>query len=463
MIFEVLTLFPEGIEAFVAQGLLGKAVASGRIALHCTNYRDFSQDPHRKVDDIPYGGGAGMVMGPQPVVDALQAIETARGRPFRVLLSPSGVPFTQAHAKALAKQEHLAFLCGRYEGIDDRVREGYVDACFSLGDFVLNGGEVAALAMIEAIARLREGVLGNPASIEHESFAPGSTSLCLEHPQYTRPPNFRGLEVPELLRGGDHTKIEAWRHRVSVLRTWMIRPDLRTNIGASWPEHLPPRGWLLIDPALDQERKVRLKDLAERAQWSYLELGPGPKGLPASIKRFVSRHKKKGPVRIMSFRGMDWISAHQEQPALPDLWQSEPPRDVEQATQTQWCAAMELLFAPKAADASEPGAGPALDTMTLSSGPGASQAAWESASSAGTLAIYWPANPEAPPDSSSAKVDLSLGVAAAPAGIDLALCQRMIDSPKSHTPWTAMCDRLETVLRFHRPVNEQQRQSPQAP
>lgn len=225
--FEVLTLFPALVEGFVAQGLLGKAIEQDRVRIHCTDPRTFTTDRHRTVDDAPFGGGAGMVMKIEPVVAALESVEAARGRSHRVLLSPSGQRFDQRVARRLATLPRITLMCGRYEGIDDRVREHFTDEVLSIGDFVLNGGEVAALTIIEAVSRLREGVLGNPDSIADESFG---EDPVLEYPQYTRPASFRGLDVPPVLMGGDHAAIAAWRRTQSLERTWTLRPDLRPRV-----------------------------------------------------------------------------------------------------------------------------------------------------------------------------------------------------------------------------------------
>lgn len=236
--FEVFTIFPAAIEAFVATGIMGKAIERELVVVRCTNLRDFTSDRHRTVDDAPFGGGAGMVLKPEPVAAALEAVIAERGPLHTILLSPSGARFDQRVAERLAGERRIALLCGRYEGIDDRIREHFVDECLSLGDFVLNGGEVAAAAIIEAVARLHEGVLGNPESIATESFAgedpqavenpdawrPG---VVLEHPHYTRPAEFRGYSVPAVLLGGDHRAIETWRRRAACLRTWALRPELR--------------------------------------------------------------------------------------------------------------------------------------------------------------------------------------------------------------------------------------------
>jgi tRNA (guanine-N1)-methyltransferase len=225
--FEVLTLFPAAIEGFAAAGLLGKAVQRGLVHVHCTDIREFTRDKHRTVDDAPFGGGAGMVIKPEPVVEALESVEQRRGPAHRILLTPSAPRFDQRVAERLARLDRIALVCGRYEGIDDRVREHFVDECLSLGDFVLGGGEVAALAIIEAVARLREGVLGNPESIVHESFATDDGGQLLECPQYTRPAVFREHAVPQVLQGGNHAAIETWRRQAARRRTWALRPELR--------------------------------------------------------------------------------------------------------------------------------------------------------------------------------------------------------------------------------------------
>lgn len=226
MRFHVVTVFPELVDRFCAEGLLGKAQTKGGIEVDTISPRDFTSDRHRSVDDTPYGGGSGMVMMPGPLVDAMEhaeAREAERGgpRPWRVLLTPQGERFRQAHARDLAGRGALTLVCGRYEGVDERARRR-VDQELSLGDFVLMGGELAALAVIEATARLVEGVLGNPESIQDESHARG----LLEYPHYTRPAEFRGEAVPEVLLSGNHARIEAWRRRQAFERTVARRPDL---------------------------------------------------------------------------------------------------------------------------------------------------------------------------------------------------------------------------------------------
>jgi tRNA (guanine37-N1)-methyltransferase len=219
---EIVTLFPEMFASFLAAGLLGKAVERGAVTVSFTNPRDFATDRHKSVDDAPYGGGVGMVMRCEPLVAAIEAAVAARGPAHRVLLSPAGAPLTQARVRELAARPRLLLVCGRYEGIDERVRELCVDEELSLGDFVLMGGEVAAMAVVDAVARFVPGVLGDPESTEEESFSAG----LLEAPSYTRPPEFRGLRVPEVLLSGHHEKIRAWKRTESERRTARVRPDL---------------------------------------------------------------------------------------------------------------------------------------------------------------------------------------------------------------------------------------------
>ena len=229
MRFEVVTLFPELFEA-LNHGLLGKAREAGRIDVHTITPRRFTTDRHRTVDDAPYGGGSGMVLMPGPIADALDHLDEARGGRIshRVLLTPQGAPFTQAHARRFSELDALTLVCGRYEGFDERIR-GLVDEEVSLGDFVLLGGEVAALAILEATARLLPGVLGNEASAADESHADG----LLEYPQYTRPEEFRGEKVPEILRSGNHAAIARWRRKESLRRTLERRPELLDNADLS--------------------------------------------------------------------------------------------------------------------------------------------------------------------------------------------------------------------------------------
>ncbi len=216
---DVLTIFPELVAGFAGHSLLGRAVERGTVDLRVHDLRDATTDVHRTVDDSPFGGGAGMVLRPEPVFDTVE-----RERPPRplLLLGPGGRRFDQAAARELAAGEGFSLLCGRYEGIDARVRDHLVDGELSIGDYVLAGGEVAALVVIEAVTRLLPGVMGNATSATEESFADG----LLEYPQYTRPAEYRGWSVPEVLRSGDHGRVERWRRAQSIAQTVRVRPDL---------------------------------------------------------------------------------------------------------------------------------------------------------------------------------------------------------------------------------------------
>jgi tRNA (guanine37-N1)-methyltransferase len=223
----IVTLFPELFGPFLELSFVGRAVSSGILRVHLEAMRRHGLGKHLSVDDTPYGGGSGMVMRPDTTVAAIEAAEAALAastRPRRVLLTPQGARFTQHTARRLAAAESLILVCGRYEGFDERVRH-FVDEELSLGDFVLTGGEVAAMCVIEACIRLLPGVLGNAESAIEESFSAECGGL-LEYPQYTRPVAVRELEVPEVLRGGDHEKIRAWRAAASADRTRQRRPDL---------------------------------------------------------------------------------------------------------------------------------------------------------------------------------------------------------------------------------------------
>ena len=220
---EILTLFPEMVEAVLNASMLKRACDKGLLDVHIVNLRDYAEGPHKIADDAPYGGGAGMVLKPEPVFRAVDELR-AKNDPCRMLLmSPQGRPFNQQLAEELANERRrLVFLCGHYEGIDERVRLGLAPEELSVGDYVLTGGELAALVVIDAAARLVPGVLGDPHSAEVDSF---SGSL-LDYPHYTRPPIFRGMEVPEVLRSGNHQAIEAWRRAQALQNTYMKRPDL---------------------------------------------------------------------------------------------------------------------------------------------------------------------------------------------------------------------------------------------
>jgi tRNA (guanine37-N1)-methyltransferase len=221
--FDVLSLFPEFFEGPLQSTILGRAAEHGHVEYRVTDIRDFATDKHSKADDLPYGGGAGMVMKPEPLVGAIEnAAASAPEGATRVLLTPQGEPLTQKMAEELADEPGLILVCGRYEGVDERVRAGWVDREVSIGDYVLSGGEPAAVVLIDAVTRLIPGVLGNRESIEEESFR-GSR---LEYPHYTRPREFRGMRVPDVLLSGNHQKIEDWRAERALERTRERRPDL---------------------------------------------------------------------------------------------------------------------------------------------------------------------------------------------------------------------------------------------
>jgi len=242
MRIDIVTIFPEFFDV-LDLSLLGKARQAGLIELGVHNLRDHAHDRHRTVDDTPYGGGAGMVMKPEPWGDALDAIlgeEPDAGAPTLIFPSPAGEQFTQAIARELAEEPHLVFGCGRYEGIDQRVVDHYASRgrvrLISLGDYVLNGGEVAVMAMIEAVGRLIPGVVGNPESLVEESHEDG----LLEYPSYTKPANWRGLGVPPVLLSGNHGAIASWRREQQIERTRRVRPDLLPS--ANSEDSRSPRG-----------------------------------------------------------------------------------------------------------------------------------------------------------------------------------------------------------------------------
>lgn len=219
---EMVSLFPEIFDSFLRTSLLGKAVENGIVRVSCTNPRDFAPGRHRKVDDAPYGGGPGMVMMAEPLAAAIESVEAERGPAHRILLAPSGRPFDQSLARTFAERGRLLFICGRYEGIDERIMELFLPEVISLGDYVLSGGELAAAVILEATARLVPGVLGCGESTVDESFSAGR----LEYPQWTRPPSFRGKAVPDVLLSGNHAQVAAWRRLESLRRTVARRPDL---------------------------------------------------------------------------------------------------------------------------------------------------------------------------------------------------------------------------------------------
>jgi len=224
---DILSLFPELFGPFLDTAFVGLAREQSAVEIRTHDLRDWTQDRHRKVDDTPYGGGPGMVLAPEPLIPAIEALAGPKGVPERprhvIYLSPQGAPLTQGRLAELAIGPPLLLVCGRYEGIDQRVLELAVDEEISIGDYVLSGGELPAMVLIEGLVRLLPGVLGNPDSIVTESFGGGA---LLEGPHYTRPPIYRGLAVPEVLRSGNHAAIEGWRREQSLARTRDRRPDL---------------------------------------------------------------------------------------------------------------------------------------------------------------------------------------------------------------------------------------------
>lgn len=220
---DILTLFPEMLAGPFSTSILKRAQERGLLEINLVNIRDFSTNKHHTVDDTPYGGGAGMVMGPEPLFGAVEQVARELGFvPRVVLMSPQGRPFSQALAAELSYEENLVFICGHYEGIDERVRDTLVTEEISIGDYILTGGELPAAVVVDAVARLIPGVLGEAASAEEESFTTG----LLEYPHYTRPREYRGQEVPEVLLSGHHEETRKWRRRQSLLRTLERRPEL---------------------------------------------------------------------------------------------------------------------------------------------------------------------------------------------------------------------------------------------
>lgn len=238
MNFYIMTLFPEMVMDGLHTSIIGRAVNNGLLSIEAVNIRDYAFNKHNSVDDYPYGGGAGMLMQAEPVYQCYRALEERIGKKPRVVyLSPQGKTFHQEMAEEFAKEEELVFLCGHYEGIDERVLEEIVTDYVSIGDYVLTGGELPSMVMIDAISRLVPGVLNNQVSAEFESFHDN----LLEYPQYTRPAEFMGKKVPEILLSGNHAKVDQWRRQQSVLRTMERRPDLMeqatlTNEELQWIE-----------------------------------------------------------------------------------------------------------------------------------------------------------------------------------------------------------------------------------
>ncbi|MCM3732191.1 tRNA (guanosine(37)-N1)-methyltransferase TrmD [Fictibacillus nanhaiensis] len=233
MKIDVLSLFPDMFSGVFGQSILKKAQEKSAVQFHVLDFREFATNKHRNVDDYPYGGGAGMVLTPQPLFDAVETLtkETSE-EPRIILLCPQGERFSQRKAEELAKEKHLIFLCGHYEGYDERIRKHLVTDEISIGDYVLTGGELGAMVVIDAVTRLLPGVLGKEESHLQDSFSTG----LLEHPQYTRPADFRGMKVPDVLMSGNHKNIEEWRKKESLKRTYERRPDLLEKIELSREE-----------------------------------------------------------------------------------------------------------------------------------------------------------------------------------------------------------------------------------
>lgn len=247
MRIDILTLFPEMFPGVLTSSILGKASEKGIVRFEVTNFRDYSESKHGTVDDTPYGGGGGMVLKPEPLFRAVEAVSGA-SKPRVILMCPQGVPYHQKLAEELAQEEHLIFICGHYEGYDERIREHLVTDEISIGDYVLTGGELAAMVVIDSVVRLLPGALGNQTSAVEDSFSTG----LLEYPHYTRPAEFRGWKVPDILLSGHHANIEKWRLKESLRRTWERRPDLLDKL-----ELTAEMKQMLAE--IEQEKKIRDK------------------------------------------------------------------------------------------------------------------------------------------------------------------------------------------------------------
>ncbi|BAC13492.1 tRNA (guanosine(37)-N1)-methyltransferase TrmD [Oceanobacillus iheyensis] len=227
MHIDILTLFPEMFHGVFQSSILNKAVERQQFTYDLVNFREYSKNKHQKVDDYPYGGGAGMVLTPQPIFDAVEAVKSKRNsKPRVILMCPQGETLTQQKSEELAKEDHLIFICGHYEGYDERIREHIVTDEISIGDYVLTGGELGSMVVVDSVVRLLPDVLGNQQSAPQDSFSTG----LLEHPHYTRPADFRGYKVPEVLLSGNHANIDSWRRKQSLIRTWNRRRDLLDKI-----------------------------------------------------------------------------------------------------------------------------------------------------------------------------------------------------------------------------------------
>lgn len=240
MRIDILSLFPEMFKGVFQSSILKKAHESGAFQYNYVNFRDYTDNKHNKVDDYPYGGGAGMVLKPQPIFDAVEAIEkNTSHKPRVILMCPQGETYSQSKAEELAKEAHLIFICGHYEGYDERIRTELVTDEISIGDYVLTGGELGAMVVIDSIVRLLPGVLGNDDSAVQDSFSTG----LLEHPHYTRPADFRGIKVPDVLLSGNHARIEEWRRKEALKRTYLRRKDLLENLDLTEKEQNWIKEW----------------------------------------------------------------------------------------------------------------------------------------------------------------------------------------------------------------------------
>jgi tRNA (guanine37-N1)-methyltransferase len=245
MKFDIVTIFPKMVDAGLAEGVVSRGIGRGLLDIVVHDLRDYTVDRHRSVDDVPYGGGPGMVMKPEPIVRVVEHIRAARGIPDAViLLSPQGRPFRQDEAVRLSGLSHVALLCGRYEGMDERVRELVATEELSIGDYVLSGGELPALVVVDAVSRLVPGVVGDGQSVEQDSFSHG----LLDYPHYTRPAEFAGRKVPDVLLSGHHAEVRRWRKKAALARTLERRPDL------------------LPDAALDDEDRALLEEIQSERQ-----------------------------------------------------------------------------------------------------------------------------------------------------------------------------------------------------
>jgi tRNA (guanine37-N1)-methyltransferase len=248
MKFDIVTIFPRMIDGGLAEGVVSRGIQRGLLDVRVHDLRDFTLDRHRTVDDVPYGGGPGMVMKAEPIVKAVEMIRGTRGAPDAVvLLSPQGTPFSQREAERLGRLSHVALLCGRYEGMDERVRELVATEELSIGDYVLSGGELAALVVVDAVSRLVPGVVGDEQSVDEDSFSRG----LLDHPHYTRPAEVAGLKVPDVLLSGHHADVRRWRKKTALARTLTRRPELIARAALDAEEQK------LLDEILEGQRAER--------------------------------------------------------------------------------------------------------------------------------------------------------------------------------------------------------------